>query len=206
MEHPLKMSETDREGLENAILERLKGLDFRKYGEESNYNPALVRSLDGLQYSGENFCVSLNGAAMTSDSKHSAETHVGADLSIGAEIFCGSDSKRKAVLVQAKRRSKMGITKEKDRLLDQIKKMKTFTSHPKVLIIDEYAGAIPVIQSGATILLGKSPREFQLHRWLARKFVRTFDGDQSPKLFEAVQSADLNHIWVKAEFEESGDW
>ena len=197
------MSERDREGFENAILKRLEGLDFQKYGEESNYNPALVHALDGLQYSGDNFSVSINGAAMTSDSKYSAETNVGADLSIGAEIWCGTESKIKTVLVQAKRRSKMRIADEKKRLLEQIYKMKKFTSHPKVLVIDEYPGAIPVIQSAAAILAGKSPREFQLHRWLARKFVRTFDGDQSLYLYQAAQSADLNRIWVKAEFEKS---
>lgn len=194
------MSEKDREDFESAILERLEGLTFERFGEEANFNPALVRSLDGLVFTGANFSVSIHGTPMTSGTKHAAEPNVGADMSIGAEIWVGSEKKEKAVLVQAKRRSKLRIISERERLKDQIRVMRKFTAHPKVLVIDDIGRGLPVIQSGKSILEGRVAREFEIHRWLARRFIRTFDGDQSPELYKASHSPNLNRIWVKSEF------
>jgi hypothetical protein len=200
MDHPIYMSERDREGFENAILQKLEGLTFDHMGEEANFNPALVRSLDGLEFTGSNFHVSIHGTPMTSGTKHAAEPHVGADMSIGAEIWVGSEKKEKAVLIQAKRRSKLAVASERKRLEDQIKDMRVFTPHPKVLLIDDIGHGLPVIQSGRSILDGRIAREFEIHRWLARRFIRTFDGDQSPSLYEASKSPNLNKIWLKSEF------
>lgn len=201
MDHPLKIKESDLIELENQLAKRMRELDFSRYGSEPNYNPALVAKLDGFSFTGENFSVSLSGSTMTSNNQHGSEPASGADLAISADIHQGQESKQKAVLVQCKRRSLLRNTTERDRLLGQIKKMKEISRHPKVLVIDEYRGAIPSIQSGTTLLEGGYPRDFALNAWLARKFIRTFDGDTRKHVYEAAQSADLNKIWVKAEFE-----
>lgn len=201
MDHPLKISESDLTKLENELAKRMRELDFGRLGSEPNYNPALVTKLNGFTFEGENFRISLSGSTMTSNNEHGSESASGADLAISADIHQGKESKQKAVLVQCKRRSKMGNSKEHDRLLSQIKKMKEISRHPKVLVIDEYRGAIPSIQSGTTLLVGNAPRDFALNKWLARRFIRTFEGDTRKRVYEAAQSADLNKIWVKAEFE-----
>ncbi|MBL9153760.1 MAG: hypothetical protein JNK37_14800 [Verrucomicrobiales bacterium] len=200
MDHPLKIKELDLIELEDQLAKRIRELDFRRYGSEPNYNPALVTKLDGFSFSGSNFSVSLSGSTMTND-KHGSEPPSGADLAISADIHQGKESKRKAVLVQCKRRSLLRNSKERERLIGQIEKMERITKHPKVLVIEEYQGAIPSIQSGSTILKGSHPREFALSSWLARRFIRTFDGDTRKHVYEAAQSADLDRIWVKAEFE-----
>ncbi len=200
MDHPLKIKELDLIELEHQLAKRIRELDFRRYGSEPNYNPALVAKLDGFSFAGHNFSVSLAGAA-TTNSEQGSEPPSGADLAISADIHQGKESKRKAVLVQCKRRSLLRKSEERERLLGQIKKMKEISRHPKVLVIEEYPGAIPSIQSGTTILNGSHPREFALSSWLARRFIRTFDGDTRKHVYEAAQSADLNRIWVKAEFE-----
>ncbi|MEM6914932.1 MAG: hypothetical protein AAF491_00095 [Verrucomicrobiota bacterium] len=201
MDHPLEISEKDLYELENQLAKRIRELDFTKLGSEPNYNPALVIKLDGFSFEGENFYVSLAGSTMTSDNQYGSEPGSGADLAISADIRQGRDFKQKAVLVQSKRRQKLQREKERKRLLEQIRKMKEITPHPKVLLIDEYRESIPTVQSGTTLLNGGIPRDFALHKWLARKFIRTFEGDTRKKVYAAAQNADLNKIWVKAEFE-----
>jgi hypothetical protein len=194
------MSSKDRDELERQLEKRLRQVVFSELGEESNYNPALVQALKGFKFSGTNFGIFIGGAPMTSDGKGSSESSTGADMSIYADIFQGTDVKRKAVLIQAKRESMLHNKRELDRLKEQIKTMQKITSHPKVLVIKDRSGGFPVIISGQGFLQETHFQEIEFARWLARRFVRTFDGDRDAELCRAARSPDLNRIWVKAEF------
>jgi hypothetical protein len=191
------MSESDRCRLEERLERELRKLDFRSLGNEPNYNPALVQVLKGFEYTGANFSLSIGGAPTDS---YTAEKPTGADMAIYADIRSGADLKQKAVLIQAKRISRWRKPAEYSRLLDQIREMKRFTPHPKVLLIDDKKGGLPIIKSAAGILSGDATQDITLSSWLARRFVRTFDGDLNPTIYEAAHSPELDRIWLKAEF------
>jgi hypothetical protein len=134
MLHPLPFSESFKFGLSNIIDDTLRRIDFSKYGNEPNYTPAMISSLDGLTYEDEKNTVIIEGATMTSVSGHSAEPWAGADCSLVVTITGERIYVRKAVLIQAKRGMVEELsTRRRDELVEQIKDMQALTRHPKVL-------------------------------------------------------------------------
>ena len=202
MIHPIFIPASTKDELAKQINSAAAGVDFSRYGYEPNYTPALVERLRGFQYEDAHILVTIDGAAMVSNKKQSAESWSGADFSVVTTISSGEEEIIKGTLIQSKlgtiERLRSSDRTELERLKEQIRDMKALTRHPKVLEISTKSGDVPTIVSGEGILNNRDLRHYKLGDWVARRVLPTFDGDKNRDLVRDILDANLSGLRINA--------
>src|SRR4051794_33836715 len=97
--HPILIDSATKEELAETINRHISKLDFSRYGNEPNYNPAFVTKLNDFHFESGDVVVSIESAAMTGIAPGATENWCGADLSVVARISFGKHQISKATLV-----------------------------------------------------------------------------------------------------------
>jgi hypothetical protein len=106
----------------------------------------------------------------------------------------------KAILVQAKLgRIDELSERERNRLLDQISKMRQLVPAPKVMQISEHDGnRVPSMVSGRRLLAGDPYVPMELPEYFAARIITTLDGCTNPSIVGAVKDSSLSRVDVNA--------
>ncbi len=190
---PVEVRHAVREFVEDAVT-KVSGKSFR---QEPSYVAALMGRLVGIAYDGPYGFVELKPVIVDS---RTAEHWFGADFAITADIRSREVAVLKAIVAQAKRGSLAELpTGERERLIEQVRHMRSYTRSPKVMLIPESGGVRrPTIISGVRLMGGFETKPVDLSDYFVRRVLPTLDGDTRPGFVEAVQESGLTQLRVRA--------
>ncbi len=200
MRHSFSFPTHIRDAVRAHVRRAIDRIDPKRFHQEDPYTAALLISLDGVAYEGEDGFVGFKGTIVNSKGTNAAEHWAGADFAITADIRKGDFHVTKAILAQAKRGGLDGLsTAERGRLVGQIREMRRLTRSPKVLLIREIDGRRePEVASGVRISEELATRPMGLPDYFVRRVLTTLDGDTRPEFVEAVQESSLARLRVLA--------
>lgn len=189
--------------IKEAVREHIKkayNISSDSFNQESAYTNAFLGRLKGVAYEGIYGKVEFYPTIVADRGPSSAEKKWGADFAITAILEQGSKRYKKAILGQAKKGSIDSFTaKEKRNLLEQIRKMKSATSAPKVLEIPDLKRGTPTILSGNSILKGKPPYvRMKFENYILGRVMICFEGDLRPYFVDAVRESKLSRLEIIA--------
>lgn len=188
-----------RDAVRGFVRKALGRVELNRYKQEPTLVVAMLSRLDGIAYEGKYGKVKFRPTIATDRARGSAESKWGADFALTTILEQNGRQSRKAILVQSKLGQINRLSrKEKDRLLDQISKMKTATSAPKVMEISKKHGKLPVIYSGNKIFSGEKYSGFEFDGYIIRYVLTCIDGDIRPEFVSAVQDSSLSRLQVIA--------
>ena len=200
MRHAFRFPEHIRKALKNHIEKAVSEIDMRRFHQEAPYTDALAAKLQGVVYDQNDGYVKIDSTVVNERGRGVAEKWSGADLVITASISDKIHKITKAILVQ----SKLGdIDKlnpnQKNKLRDQVQKMKRFTNSVKVMEIPEISGQRrPRIVSGHRVLADEPYTSYDLSDYFVRRILTTFDGDTRREFVDSVQDSGLTRLRVIA--------
>ena len=199
MRHLIKFPRSTQEEFARDLNEAIRNVDFSKYGNEPNFTPAMVQELHGYSYDDNKLSVKFDGVVVPSVGRGSTEKWSGVDFSLVSIISqAGKLEVRKANLFQSKvGRVERLSRKERARLLEQIRDMRSLTPHPKVLEIFK-DNTLPSVVSGVGLLEGRHLQHATFGDWVATRVLPTFDGDTSSFFVNAVLEANLTGLRMYA--------
>ena len=184
-----------REKIQNAFFD----LQPERFGQEPKYTSALLGRLHGIEVrSRYGEYVRIEATDIDDRGAGSAESRYGADFAITATVGDSNQKIRKAILVQVKNQSidTLPPSQEKD-LKEQIKKMKTVVSSPKVAGIRRSRGsAILEVSSGNKVLYGEEYTKSDFPAYFNQRVITTLDGTTDETIVEALQESDLRKLDV----------
>lgn len=186
--------------IKQHVRRAIEGVSPARYRQEPTYTSALVNRLEGVVYEGEHSFVEITGTVIDDRGRNSAERKYGADFAITATVSDGNTTVRKAILVQ----SKLGRVdelnrQERDRLLEQIRKMRRLIPAPKVMQIPEIDGRrMPSIVSGRRLLSDERYVPMELPDYFSARITTTLDGCTDPMIVGVVKDSSLSQIDVTA--------
>jgi hypothetical protein len=195
MSQPISFPISTQKRFAHELNEAVLRVDFLNYGNEPNFSPAMVQQLREFKYEDENLSVRFEGVVVPAVGRGSTEKWLGADFSLVSIISqAGKEDVRKANLFQSKiGRVERLSPKERDRLIEQIKDMRAFTPHPKVLEVSR-SKELPTVVSGVGLLEERRLQHATFGDWVAKRVLPTFDGDTTPFLVNAVLQANLTSL------------
>ncbi len=128
--HTFPIPEDVRVAVRAHIAAVVARVDPRRFNQEATYVAALANAIEGVAYNGPNGKVSFTATAFDDRGPNSAESRIGADIAITAEIERGTTRVRKAILVQAKLGRVADLpADERNRLRGQVERMRGQTDH-----------------------------------------------------------------------------
>lgn len=172
-----------------------------RFEQEPAFTAALLGRLAGMVYEGPDGSVVFETTNVNSGGPGAAERWSGADLAITAKIRQGSLAVDKAILAQAKRGSSDDLSpSERDRLVEQIRRMRRITRSPKVVLFPEFDGRRwPEVLSGVRLMDDLPTVPVSLPDYFVRRVLTTLDGDTRPQFVNGVQQSSLRQLRVIAE-------
>ena len=201
MRHTFTFPEHIRNAVRRHVLTVTAMVDAGHFRQEPAYTSALLRRLVGVAYEDDDGLVSFRATNIDSIAPGAAEGWAGADFAITATIQQGDRRIEKAILAQTKLGTLDELsTRERKRLLDQVRNMRRLTRSPKVMVVPLIDGVRePRMLSGARVLAGETPRGLRLSDYVVARITTTFDGDTRPFFVEGVQDSSLAQLRVHAE-------
>jgi hypothetical protein len=198
--HTFPIPEDVRVAVRAHVSEAVASVDPRRFNQEANYVAALARAIEGVAYDGPNGKVSFTSTVFDDRGPKSAESRIGADIAITAEIVRGTTRVRKAILVQAKLGRVADLpANDRNRLRGQVQRMRSHTRSPKVMEIPEANGIRdPRVLSGRRLLGDGVRRSVPLPGYITSRVLTTLDGDTRPDFVDAVQESSATRIHVMA--------
>lgn len=197
MRHAFSFPVEVRHAVRVFVEDAVRKVGGRRFLQEPSYVAALMGRLIGIAYDGPHGFVELRPTVIDSQV---TEPWFGADFAITADIRGREVAVMKAIVAQAKRGA-LGELKGRDRerLVEQVRRMREHTRSPKVMLIPESDGVRrPVIISGVRLVGGQQPKPVDLADYLVRRVLPTLDGDTRPGFVEAVQESRLTQLRVRA--------
>ncbi|HET9402882.1 MAG TPA: hypothetical protein VFO34_18185 [Candidatus Acidoferrales bacterium] len=200
MKHAFAFPHHIREAIRLHVDRAIGGVSPARFAQEPAYVAALLARLEGRPYEGSDGTVEFRATNINSLGRGAAEKVFGADFAITAEVERDGIRIAKAILAQAK----LGVLSdlshvERERLVEQIKKMQHFINSPKVMMVradgDRRA---PEILSGARIVEGRPTKPQRLSDYFVRRILTTLDGDTRADFVEAVAHSNLKQLQVIA--------
>lgn len=200
MRHAFSFPQTVRDAVRQHVYRAYSGLPPERYAQEHAWVAALAGRLDGVAYNGHYGTVVFTSTVVNDRGPGAAEHEFGADLAITATISDGVQTVRKAILLQAKRGAVADLSPgERQRLDEQIRRMRQLTRFPKVLEIPETGGLrTPRVRSGARLEQGLDTEAVALEDYFTGRVLTTLDGDTREPFVYRVQRSALAQIDVKA--------
>jgi hypothetical protein len=200
MRHAFRFPSHVRSAVRDYIHRVVTEVEPGRFRQEPAYVIALLSRLQGVAYEGPDGFVKIGATSIDSVARGAAESWSGADMAITAEIQTGDLSITKAILAQAKLGGLEDIgSRERERLIGQIRNMRRFTRSPKVLFVREIDGRRePQIVSGTRLVQGPEPLPVSLPDYFVRRVLTTLDGDTRPNFVTAVQESSLRRLHLLA--------
>jgi hypothetical protein len=198
--HAFRFPEEVRDAVRQYVSARVKGVDPRRFRQESHYCIALIHGLIGIAYEDTAGFVQFEVTSIDDRGKGAAESFAGADFVITATVSDNQSTVKKAILMQAK----LGDVKSMspsglNDLKGQIKKMKLFTRSPKVMeIIEDNGTRQPRIISGTNLLNDHDYTSVDFSDYMVRRVLTTLDGDTRASFVDNVQESSLPELRVRA--------
>jgi hypothetical protein len=199
--HAFKFPATVVEAVKNHVAQAIRGLDPKRYRQEPNYTAALAGRLEGDAYRGDHGFVQLTSTVFDDRARNSAEHRYGADFAITAKISDGVTTIEKAIVIQ----SKIGPiesmnARDKQQLIEQLRKMRSLVPAPKVMqIVESGDSRIPQMVSGNNILSGMPYVPMQLPDYFSARVLTTLDGCTSGAIVSAIQDSSLSRVHLVAD-------
>jgi hypothetical protein len=200
--HTFPLRADVRDAVKKHVSVAIGRLDPSRFNQEANYVAALAHAVEGVAYDGPNGKVSFSSTVFDDRGRNSAESRLGADIAITADMEQEDRQIRKAILVQAK----LGVipdlsTSELNRLRQQVRQMQRHTRSPKVMEIPESDGSRePRILSGRRLIEGGVRHSVPLPSYFTSRVLTTLDGDTRPDFVDAVQDSRATRIDILALF------
>jgi len=198
--HVFKFPDVVIDQIKMYVRNAIRGLDPIRYQQEANYTVALLGRLEGTAYEGRHGLIQFKFTAFNDRAPNSAESRLGADHAITAIVSDGVTTISKAILVQAKLGEIARLAPaERQRLCEQIEKMKQLVDAPKVLQIVERGGRrYPEMISGTRILQDLPFRSIPLDDYFTWRVTTTLDGCTDPSVVGRVENSALPSLHLVA--------
>lgn len=198
--HAFKFPREVVEAIKCHVRSAVEALSPERYRQEPNYTAALLGRLEGVAYEGGHGKVIFSATVFDDRGPNSAESKYGADHAITATISDGTTTITKAILVQAKLGHVSDLSdRDQAFLRNQIEKMKSVVTSPKVMEIPESNGKrYPAIISGNRVLEGGGYTAMQLPEYFVARVTTTLDGCTNPEVVAAVTDSRLSRLNLHA--------
>lgn len=197
--HSFKYSKEFLSELREKIQKAFSGLSPERFGQEPNYTSALLGRLQGIEVQSQYGEYAKIEATVVDDrGADSAESRYGADFVITATVGDSKQKIKKAILVQVKNRSieTLSSSQKKD-LKEQINKMKTVVSSPKIAGIRRSQGsAMLEVSSGNKMLNDEEYTKSDFPTYFNQRVITTLDGTTDKTIVEALQESNLRKLDV----------
>jgi len=198
--HAFKFPREVIESIRQHVRQAISAVEPTRYNQEANYTAALVNRLEGSVYDGEHGSVRFLSTVFDDRGPRSAESRLGADHAIIAEISDRARTVHKAILVQAKLGTLDEMThSEFQSLKQQLTKMKRYVDAPKVMQVPEFEGGrYPQMISGNRVLHEEPYAPMDLPDYFVARVTTTLDGCTNPEIVSIVQDSSLVKLHVFA--------
>jgi hypothetical protein len=198
--HTFRIGVEMRNAVQRYVAAAIARVDPRRYNQEATYVTALAHAMEGVAYDGPDGRVSFTSTVFDDRGPKSAESRLGADIAITAEIEQAANRVRKAILVQAKLGTIADLPNhERQRLRGQVQRMREHTRSPKVMEIPGSDGLRdPKVMSGIRLLQDQVRRSVPLPSYITSRVLTTLDGDTRPAFVNLVQDSRAQRIHVVA--------
>lgn len=191
-----------KKAVRKFIKKVLKEMTVEEFKQEPAYVAALFGRLKGTAYSGKYGHIKFKTTIISDRGPNSAEKKYGVDFVIRVILKMEDIIQKKAVIGQAKKGNVDDLNRsEKERLINQIRKMKRITSSPLYLSLPKTNKEKPRFYSSNKILKGEKPKGFDFEEYIIQRLLTCIDGDTNEYFYEAIGESSLYLLEIIAEKE-----
>lgn len=179
-------------------IKKAYDISLDSFYQEPAYIAAFLGRLEGTAYDGKYGKVEFYPTIVTDRGPKSAEKKWGTDFAIIAVLEQDNKRIEKAIIGQAKKGDIDSFSNSQERdLLEDIRKMKSATSAPKVLEIPDFEGGTPTIRSGNAILNREPPYiRMKFENYITGRVMICFEGDIRMEFVNAVRQSKLLRLEI----------
>ncbi len=178
----------------------VEAIDPNRFVQEDDYTAALAGRLVGTAYEGAQGRVTFQSTVATSAGRNSAERRTGTDVAFVVTLTQGPHTVRKAILAQAKKGSVGSLSPhELGKLKEQLTRIMSVVSAPKVLEIPGESGVGVNVKSGRKVLVDETASSIPLGSYFTRFVLTCIEGDTSLRTLGLVQDSRMTSVRISAE-------
>lgn len=196
--HHFRVPQDMRDAVQDHVRRAIEGVSPKRYRQESPYLTAVAHALEGTPYDGPSGKVTFTSTVFDDRGRNSAESRLGADLAITADITSGGVTIRKAVIFQAKLGKLTELPPDEDaRLRGQVEDMLAETRSPKVIEMPtDDTGRSMNVHSGRRFYNGIATRAVPLPEYVTSRVLTTLDGDTREPFINSVQDSSFPQVHI----------